>query len=162
MNNILSSKRGLSMHVGSLFFVKGKIAADMGQVAQAESHMQMTKVIYEEHLTSGGDFASIRLASVFKELANMLAAKDQFSEALQMYKQAFTLFKKIFPNELYRGISATYNDLANTCITFKKFDLAMEYIDAAIKLNKNMFGEDSLELGTNYHTLGNLHSKRME
>src|SRR3990167_499610 len=162
MTAVLSNKRGLSMHIGSLYFIKGKIASDRGQASQAESFLQTVKTVYEDHLTTGGDFASIRLATVYKEIANLRASKDMFAEALQMYKNAYTLFKKIFPNEMYRGISATYNDIANTCITFKKYDLAQEYLEAAVKLNRNMFGDDSLEIGTNYHTLGNMHSKKME
>lgn len=69
------------------------------------------------------------------------------------------MFKKIYPNELHRGISVTFNDLANVCIGFKKFDLAKEYLEKAIFINTKISGPASVELSTNYHTLGNLYSK---
>lgn len=92
-------------------------------------------------------------------LANSLAGKDKFQESLQKYKECFAMFKRIYPNEMHRGISTTYNDLANVCITFKKFELAKEYIDKAIYINTKLLGGVSVELSTNYHTLGNLYSK---
>lgn len=91
--------------------------------------------------------------------ANILASKDNFQEALQNYKECFGLFKKVYPNELHRGISSTFNDLANVCISFKKFDLAKEYIEKSMYINSKLFGGVSVELSTNYHTLGNMFSK---
>lgn len=91
--------------------------------------------------------------------ANNLASKDKFQESLQKYKECFAMFKRIYPNEMYRGISATYNDLANVCITFKKFELAKDYLDKSISINRKLFGSVSVELSTNFHTLGNLYSK---
>jgi hypothetical protein len=52
--------------------------------------------------------------------------------------------------------------MANVCISFKKYDLAMEYIDKAMIINGKLCGEDSIEMSTNYHTLGNLYSKKIE
>ncbi len=72
------------------------------------------------------------------------------------------MFKRLYPNEISRGISATFNDLANLCITFKKFDMALEYIHKAMQVNSKLYGEGSIEHSTNYHTLGNLHLKKME
>ena len=72
------------------------------------------------------------------------------------------MFKKLYPNELYRGISATLNDLANICIAYKKFDIAKEYLERSMAINLKLFGEGSIELSTNYHTLGNLYLKKLE
>lgn len=151
------------MHFGSLMFTRSKINSDMGDASQAEADMFVARRVYEENIERGaGDYAVLRLATVLKEVGSGFAKKDRFQEALVKYKESFSMFKKIYPNELYRGISATLNDLANICITFRKFDLAKEYIDRSMMINSKLFGEGSLELSTNYHTLGNYHLKKQE
>jgi tetratricopeptide (TPR) repeat protein len=153
----------LNMLYGSYLYLRSKINADLGDINGADADMNMVRKIYSEHVEAGaGDFATIRLASALKDIAGSLAAKDKFTESLQKYKEAFTLFKRIYPNELYRGVSALFNDMANVCISFKKYDLAMEYIDKAMIINSKLCGEDSIEMSTNYHTLGNMYSKKIE
>jgi hypothetical protein len=58
------------MHFGSLFFVRSKLSQDLGDQSKADSDLQMTKRIYEENLSSGGDFAVIRLATTIKEIGS--------------------------------------------------------------------------------------------
>lgn len=152
------------MNFGVLSYHKAKILLDLSDNNGALVHLSTAKRIFSENVDNeqGGDFAAVRLASILKEIAASHAAKDEFQSALKTYQEAFSMFKKIYPDELYRGISATYNDLSNICISFKKFDLAQEYIDRAMLINRKLFGESNLELSTNYHTLGYLLSKKHE
>ena len=62
---------------------------------------------------------------------------------------------------VHKSASATLNDMASLCIKFKKFDLASQYLDKALILNKKLIkGNESVEISTNYHTYGNLFMKK--
>jgi len=37
---------------------------------------------------------------------------------------------------LHKNTSATLNDMANVCIAFKKYDLAEEYLEKALEINR--------------------------
>ena len=60
-----------NMHYGSLMFTRSKIFNDLGIVDQADADMYVARRVYEENIERGtGDYAMLRLATVFKEIGS--------------------------------------------------------------------------------------------
>jgi tetratricopeptide (TPR) repeat protein len=96
---------------------------------------------------------------LFKDLGNIEAKKNHFQKALSFYKKSLENLEEVLPDMIHKSTSATLNDMANICITFKKYQLADEYLQKALKINQELIsGQESVEISTNYHTWGNLYA----
>lgn len=141
-----------------IFITRGKIYCDMSKFDAAASDFHIAFMIYQKY-SDYGEFCAVRLGGLCKELGNVEARRENFQKALQYYKDGVSKIKEIYPDGLHKSIAAILNDLSTLCASFKKYDLAEEYINKAIVINKKLNGNETVEMSTNYHTYGCLYYK---
>lgn len=155
-----SKSRNLNFCVS--YITRGKIYYDMEKFDEAEKDFFFAQRTYQENVKYG-EFCSLRYGQLFKDLGNIEAKKNHFHKALNLYKKSLENLEEIYPDMIHKNTSATLNDMANICITFKKYDLADEYLEKALDINQKLIhGEESVEISTNYHTWGNLYAHRQK
>ena len=98
-------------------------------------------------------------SEVYKALAQAESTVGLYDDAIMHYTQAIALLEKT-KHDGRPEISITYNDLAVVCYEAMEYDLARHYLDTALQIQQEAYGEDSLELSTTYNNLGLVCSAR--
>ena len=97
-------------------------------------------------------------------MGNVYVKQKKVDIALEQFKKSLTLAKSVYKkDEENLAVSAVLNDLANVCVSFERYPLALGYYEKAIVINKTLSKEykmADLELSTNYHGMGNLYKKQ--
>lgn len=140
----------------------GNQNVDQGYYKEADSYYNKAMKIYQE-VEQEHNLGQYYIISCYKEMGNLHAKQSMFNDALKCFKESIEKAKVLHPDSQHISISAALNDQANQCSEFDKDDLAAEYFDKAIKINKalagDVEGQKTIELSTNYHGIGNLYLK---
>ncbi|MCF6270061.1 MAG: tetratricopeptide repeat protein [Melioribacteraceae bacterium] len=148
-----------NLHIAQTYYLLGLMNRDYGRIDEAFSFFDKSLKIREALLPNDDPL----LGDIQNNIGVLYNIRGEIELALGHYLKALKLRKK--RGEFDKSVSSTYMNIALTYQDIRKYKQAVAYLDTALTISKNIYGENNplsadilVNLASNQQDLGQIDS----